>query len=48
MAFHEVQFPADISFGAVGGPQFKTTSRRRRSLSSLVHADVARSRRAGG
>jgi len=25
MAFHEVQFPADISFGAVGGPQFKTT-----------------------
>jgi len=25
MAFHEVQFPADISFGAVGGPQFKTS-----------------------
>ncbi len=25
MAFHEVQFPADISFGAVGGAEFKTT-----------------------
>ena len=25
MAFHEVQFPSDISFGAVGGAEFKTT-----------------------
>ena len=25
MAFHDVQFPPEISFGAVGGPQFKTT-----------------------
>ena len=24
MAFHEVQFPTDISFGAVGGAEFKT------------------------
>lgn len=24
-SFHEVQFPADISNGAVGGPEFKTT-----------------------
>lgn len=24
-SFHEVQFPVDISVGAVGGPQFKTT-----------------------
>lgn len=25
VAFHEVQFPTDISLGATGGPQFKTT-----------------------
>jgi len=25
MAFHEVQFPPEISFGAAGGPGFKTT-----------------------
>ncbi len=25
MAFHEVLFPATISYGAVGGPEFKTT-----------------------
>lgn len=25
MAFHEVRFPEDISYGAVGGPKFKTT-----------------------
>lgn len=25
MAFHDVQFPADISFGAVGGAEFKTS-----------------------
>lgn len=24
-SFHEVQFPADVSVGAVGGPEFKTT-----------------------
>ena len=24
MAFHEVQFPTDISFGSAGGPQFNT------------------------
>lgn len=24
-SFHEIQFPADISVGAVGGPEFKTT-----------------------
>jgi len=24
-SFHEVQFPADVSTGAVGGPEFKTT-----------------------
>lgn len=25
MSFHEVRFPEDISYGAVGGPKFKTT-----------------------
>lgn len=24
MAFHEVQFPTDISFGSIGGPEFST------------------------
>lgn len=25
MSFHDVRFPEDLSFGAVGGPRFKTT-----------------------
>lgn len=25
MSFHKIQFPAEISYGAVGGPQYSTT-----------------------